>query len=106
VCLPQTASRLGFLRLHERSYSLGSMPYVILRTLISALQTQQGLAIENLALRHQLNVLQRTARKPRLRAADRLLWVLLLRFWKGWRESLTIVRPETVIRWHREGFRL
>jgi len=62
--------------------------------------------VENLALRHQLAVLQRTAKRPRLRRADRALWVLLSRFWSGWRESLTIVQPETVIRWHREGFRL
>jgi hypothetical protein len=61
------------------------MIYAILRTLVSVLQTQQALAVENLALRHQLTVLQRNARKPRLRQTDRLLWVLLFRFWKGWR---------------------
>jgi putative transposase len=82
------------------------MLHVILRTLIAALQSHNALAIENLALRHQLNVLQRTAKKPRLRATDRALWVLLSRFWAGWRESLAIVQPVTVIRWHREGFRL
>jgi putative transposase len=82
------------------------MIYVILRTLISALQSRGGLAAENLALRHQLNVLQRNAKKPGLRRSDRRLWVLLLRLWRGWRGSLTIVQPETVIRWHREGFRL
>ena len=81
------------------------MLFTILRTLISALQTQRALAVENLALRHQLLVLQRAARRPRLRATDRALWVLLSRFWSGWRESLTIIQPETVIRWHREGFR-
>jgi transposase InsO family protein len=62
--------------------------------------------MENMALRHQLGVLQRSGKKPRLQAADRALWVLLCRFWKSWRESLLIVQPETVIRWHREGFRL
>jgi hypothetical protein len=41
-----------------------------------------------------------------MRAMDRALWVLLSRFWAGWRQSLTIVQPETVIRWHRERFRL
>ena len=80
------------------------MLYLILRTLISVLQTQQALAVENLALRHQLVVLQRNAKKPRLGRSDRILWVLLSRIWTGWRESLAIVRPETVIRWHREGF--
>jgi hypothetical protein len=41
-----------------------------------------------------------------MRAMDRALWVLLSRFWAGWRQSLTIVQPETIIRGHREGFRL
>jgi putative transposase len=82
------------------------MLFTIIRTLFSAFQSQRALAVENLALRHQLLVLQRTARRPRLRATDRALWVLLSRFWAGWRESLIIVQPETVIRWHREGFRL
>jgi hypothetical protein len=81
------------------------MLFLIIRALISVLQTQRVLAVENLALRHQLLVLQRTARKPRLRATDRALWVLFSRFWPGWRQSLGIVQPETVIRWHREGFR-
>jgi putative transposase len=82
------------------------MLFTVIHTLISAFQSQRALAVENLALRHQLLVLQRTARRPRLRATDRALWVLLSRFWAGWRQSLTIVQPETVIRWHREGFRL
>jgi hypothetical protein len=82
------------------------MLFTLFRTLISALQSHRALAMENLALRHQLSALQRTAKKPRLRGQDRLLWVLLSRVWTGWRETLTIVQPETVIRWHREGFRL
>jgi transposase InsO family protein len=82
------------------------MLFTLFRTLISALQSQRALAMENLALRHQLSVLQRTAKQPRLRGQDRLLWVLLSRVWTGWRETLTIVQPEMVIRWHREGFRL
>ncbi len=82
------------------------MLLTIFRTLISAFHAQRALAIENLALRHQLLVLHRAARRPRLRASDRALWVLLSRLWSGWRDSLIVVQPETVIRWHREGFRL
>ena len=82
------------------------MLFAIFRTLISALRSQRTLAAENLALRHQLVVLQRSTKKPRLRRADRVFWVLLSRIWSGWRESLAVVQPETVIRWHREGFRL
>ena len=94
------------MQLGRANCGLAGMLYIILRSLISGLQSQGALAAENLALRHQLNVLQRTAEKPRLGRTDRLLWVLFLRFWKGWRESLAIVQPETVIRWRREGFRL
>jgi hypothetical protein len=63
--------------------------------------------IEILALRHQLAVLQRrTNKRASLRTADRLLWVMLSRLWGQWRSTLVIVKPETVIAWHRKGFRL
>jgi putative transposase len=63
--------------------------------------------IEILALRHQLAVLQRqTTKRPSLRSADRLLWVLLSRVWMEWRSALVIVKPATVIGWQRKGFRL
>ena len=56
--------------------------------------------LEILALRHQLAVLQRrTTKRPRLRTADRLLWVMLSRVWGQWRSALIIVKPETVIGW-------
>jgi transposase InsO family protein len=61
--------------------------------------------VENLALRHQLVVLQRSVRKTRLKDRDRVLWALLSRFWTYWRKPLLLVQPETVIRWHRQGFR-
>jgi hypothetical protein len=60
-----------------------------------------------LALRHQLQVLQRSRpRRMRLAKVDRWLWVWLSRLWTGWRSALVIVKPETVIAWHRRGFRL
>jgi putative transposase len=63
--------------------------------------------VEILALRHQLAVLQRrTSKRPSLRTADRALWVILSRLWTQWRSALVIVKPETVIAWHRKGFRL
>lgn len=62
-----------------------------------------ALGAEILALRHQLGVFQRTVRRPRLRQRDRILWVWLSRFWTDWRSSLLIVKPETVVCWHREG---
>jgi len=66
-----------------------------------------ALHLEILALRHQLQVLQRTRpRRVRLAKTDRCLWGLLSRIWAGWRTALVIVKPETVIAWHRRGFRL
>jgi hypothetical protein len=67
-----------------------------------------ALQAENLALRHQLLVLQRAGRghKLRLKTPDRLLWVWLSRLWSEWRSALIIVKLETVIAWHRRGFRL
>src|SRR6516225_7562778 len=65
-----------------------------------------AIALENLALRHQLLVLQRSVRRPRLARSDRVLWVWLSRVWAGWRSSLVIVQPATVLAWHRRGFQL
>jgi len=63
--------------------------------------------LENVALRHQIGVLRRSAKKrPKLTPADRLVWVILSRIWGDWRSALAIVKPETVIAWHRKGFRL
>jgi hypothetical protein len=64
-----------------------------------------AVALENLALRHQLAVLQRSVRRPRLSRWDRILWVWLSRWWPGWRLNLFIVQPATVLAWHRQGFR-
>jgi hypothetical protein len=78
-----------------------------LRILIRAvLGDRIGLAAENLALRQQLAVLRREVKRPRLRPRDRVFWAWLCRLWEDWRSSLVIVRPETVVRWHRQGFRL
>jgi putative transposase len=79
---------------------------LILGFLCALLLPRATLAAENLALRHQLGVLQRSVKRPRLRQRDRIFWVWLSQLWSDWRESLAIVKPETVIRWHREGFRL
>lgn len=61
--------------------------------------------LEVIALRHQLVVIYRQNPKPKLRTADRCLWVWLSRIWSDWRSTLLIVKPETVIAWHRRGFR-
>jgi putative transposase len=78
-----------------------------LPTLSSIFRSRAALELENLALRHQIGVLQRSARKrPTLTSWDRLLWICLSSLWRDWRSALAIVKPETVVAWHRAGFRL
>ena len=68
--------------------------------------SRRDLLLENLALRQQLAVLRQ--RHPQLRFAtpDKSFWVMLRRLWLGWKRALILVQPETVVRWHREGFKL
>ena len=88
-----------------------------LRSALSALQvlaaatsaifkSRAALQFENLALRHQLGVLRRSVKRPKLNPFDRFLWAWLCGEWAEWRSALCIVKPETVIAWHRKGFRL
>jgi hypothetical protein len=69
-------------------------------------RSHRTLLLENLALRQQLAVLKRRHPRPRLCPVDKLFWVLARRFWSDWKKSLVVVTPETVVRWHRSGFRL
>jgi len=62
--------------------------------------------LENLALRQQLSVFQPRNRRPKLAVLDKLFWVLARHFWSEWKNSLLVVTPETVVRWHRASFRL
>jgi putative transposase len=78
---------------------------IVLGTLRSAVRTQGQLALENLALRQQLAVWKARQPRPRLSAMDRMFWVLLSRLSTSWRHSLLVVRPATVVGWHRRGFR-
>jgi len=77
----------------------------LLRLLPVLFGGHRQLAIENLALRHQLSVYKRTTTRPKLRTTDRLFWVGRARVWAGWRQSLVIVTPDTVLRWQRRRFR-
>ena len=80
----------------------------LLGTLRTLFWPRAALQPEVLALRHQLLVLKRqcAGRRIRFRKSDRVFWSLLSRVWSGWRHALILVRPETVVRWHRQGFRL
>jgi hypothetical protein len=72
----------------------------------TAIVARFHLALENLALPQQLKVLQRSGKRPNQRQRDRIFWVLLLAIWPDWRSALVIVKPETVLGWRRQGFRL
>src|SRR5713226_4522288 len=94
-----------------------SLVLALLGALRAALRNHTDRTLENLALRQQLALLRRQSRRPQFGRLDRLLWVWLSNQWAGllwvwlsnqwagWREALHLVRPETVIRWHRQGFR-
>ncbi len=82
--------------------------FLLFSSIWQGFRTRAALQAEILALRHQLLVLQRSNRGHRLSLgrADRLLWVWLSRLWSGWQSTLVMVKPETVIAWHRQGLRL
>ena len=79
----------------------------IVSRLVCRFRSRAVVELENLALRHQLHVLrrQRPGRIP-LFTFDRLLWVLLYRLWPRCSEVMVLVKPATVVQWHRQGFRL
>jgi putative transposase len=86
---------------------MGTILIPLIHTLTSGFRTRAVLLAEILALRHQLAILkQSTKKRPRLGKSDRFLWVRLCHWWPDWRNSLLIVKPETVLAWHRKGFRL
>jgi putative transposase len=74
--------------------------------LLGFLRSRHNLGLEILALRQQLAVLKRRRPRPHLKSWDRLFWVALCALWDRWRDALIIVRPDTVVGWHRAGFRL
>ena len=72
----------------------------------SLVRERLELAAENLALRQQLAVQQRSVKRPKLRQRDRIFWVWLSASWRNWQSALLIVKPDTVVQWHRQGFKL
>ena len=74
-------------------------------TMLTSTRSRADLLLEIMALRQQLGVYQRQVKRPRLRRTDRVFWIWLRRHWNRWRSSLVIVQPETVLRWHQEGYR-
>ena len=85
---------------------MGRLLLLMVAALRSSCRSRADLVLENLALRQQLAVLVRAGRRPRVSSADRWFWVVLRRVWSRWTEVLVFVTPDTVVRWHRAGFRL
>jgi len=81
--------------------AIGALVTFLLRVLVS----RRELVLENMMLRQQLAVLRRKLPRARLRPGDRRFWLLVRRLWGRWSELLVLVRPQTVVRWHRAGFR-
>ena len=79
---------------------------LILASIIRLFRGRRCLLLENLALRQQLAVLKRKRRRQRFKLFDKVFWVLMRKLWSGWEQSLILVSPETVVRWHRAGFAL
>ncbi|MCP3918610.1 MAG: transposase [bacterium] len=77
----------------------------LIRTLASVLGSPKDLALENLALRQQLAVAKRHMKRSNLTDSDRVFWIVLARCWGRWRDVVFVVKPDTVVRWHRLGFR-
>src|SRR3982750_3508743 len=81
--------------------------FLLFSLLCATVRDREALVAENLLLRHQLTVLTRpTRRRPRLRARDKLFWVVVRALRRDWWRHLVLVRPESVIRWHRQAWRL
>src|SRR6266581_1605190 len=77
----------------------------LFRMIFLTLGGYEQVALENLALREQLAIFQRSVRRPKIRTTDRLFWVSLRKVWKEWKSALVIVRPATVLDWQRRCFR-
>ncbi len=77
-----------------------------LGTIADLARSKPQLVAQNLLLRQQLVVLNRSAKRPRFTAADRCLFVVLASKLQNWKEAVLIVKPETILRWHRQGFQL
>jgi hypothetical protein len=97
-------SVVGNSRLRNKKWEVEFVRWIVWA--VSAwLKPKASLMAENLCLRQQLLVLQRRSPRLRLRNPDRQFWILACRWFPRWRKSLLIVKPETVLAWHRKGWK-
>src|SRR5260370_19741927 len=84
-------------------FPFGHLLSALLAARFAAFRSRAALQLEILALRHQLGVLQRSVKRPKLTPADRLLWAWLCAVWNDWQSGVRIVKASTVIGWHRKA---
>src|SRR5258708_12432833 len=73
---------------------------------VGLFRRRQEVVVENLLLRQQLHIALRSRPRPRLKTRDRFFWLVVRSLYPDWKQRLVLVRPETVVRWHRRGWRL
>ena len=78
---------------------------LLINLLQLAVKNRTQLALENIALRHQLAVYKRSVKRPNINDSDRIFWLTVMRMLKDWRNALVFVQPDTVVRWRRKGFK-
>jgi hypothetical protein len=110
LCLSKTPKSAKSQSFEIPRHSVAGMHKAV-RSIVSVvarrLRSRAVVELENLALRHQLHVLRRQRPgRPRLFAIDRLLWIWLYRIWPRCLDAMVLVKPATVVQWHRQGFRL
>jgi len=81
------------------------VPSLFFGLLFRCFYSRRNLLLENLVLRQQLSVFQQRKHRPTLAPFDKLFWIGIRKVWSQWKNSLVLVTPETVVRWHRAGFR-
>ena len=86
---------------------MANVPLLIIAVMFlrSVFKSRRQLLLENLALRQQVTMLRQSVKRPRATVADKLFWILFSRHVDGWRKVLHGLHPDTVVRWHRQGFR-
>ncbi|HLQ33630.1 MAG TPA: integrase, partial [Chloroflexota bacterium] len=101
-------TRLCLRTLHHRfvAWTTPDTTSLLLGTLTDISRSKSELVEENALLRQQLIILRRQVKRPACTKTDRILLVLLARMVRTWKQALFIIQPETLLRWHRQGFRL
>ena len=79
--------------------------WLVIAAATSAFKSRRVLTLENLALRQQVALLKRSVKRPRVTTSDRIFWCVLAHFVQGWRNYLYALHPDTVVCWHKAGFR-